>query len=242
MIDNADFQALAFNSLLESEVLGLGLADASQKVKAKRGLLANALTVDKPICDLFPLFGMQRELDLLKEQHCAKIAIPRVAVMDSPIHKKKFSIEVIWNASIGGYIILMHADETLPDEMNVRLRRVERIAVESFYTGASYKPAELIPLDLPKMVKPEPKEEAQVKKTRGTAKAKAERLNPVASLTERQQEVVKLLVKGCSNKVIAFKLNISEKTVEVHRSRAIRRLGVRTSAELIRLAGEFGLS
>ena len=136
----------------------------------------------------------------------------------------------------------MHADETLPDEMNVRLRRVERIAVESFYTGASYKPAELIPLTLPKVVEPEPKEDAQVKKTRGTAKAKTERLNPVASLTERQQEVVKLLVQGCSNKVIAYKLNISEKTVEVHRSRAIRRLGVRTSAELIRLAGEFGLS
>ena len=91
MIDNADFQALALNSLLESEVLGLGLADASQKVKAKRGLLANALTVDKPICDhLPPLFGMQRELDLLKEQHCAKIAIPRVAVMDSPIIRRSF--------------------------------------------------------------------------------------------------------------------------------------------------------
>ena len=118
----------------------------------------------------------------------------------------------------------------------------KRIAIESFYTGASYKPAELVPLTLPKVEPASLKGEAQAKKARGAGKGKAERSNPVASLTDRQQEVVKLLVQGCSNKVIAYKLNISEKTVEVHRSRAIRRLGVRTSAELIRLAGEFGLS
>ncbi len=60
-------------------------------------------------------------------------------------------------------------------------------------------------------------------------------------LTVREREVVELLISGSSNKQIAHALSISEKTVEAHRARAIKRLGVKTSAQLIRMAGEFGL-
>lgn len=54
-------------------------------------------------------------------------------------------------------------------------------------------------------------------------------------LTEREGEVFQRVAKGEMNKVIAFNLGISERTVEVHRSQVMKKLGVRTLAQLVRL-------
>ncbi len=59
-----------------------------------------------------------------------------------------------------------------------------------------------------------------------------------ATLTEREREVMALMIKGLSSKVIAQTLGISYRTVELHRSHILEKLGVRTVAELIRLALE----
>jgi two-component system response regulator TtrR len=56
----------------------------------------------------------------------------------------------------------------------------------------------------------------------------------LASLTKREREVMDLVVQGQANKVIAFDLGLSEKTVEVHRSRVMRKLNARSLAELVR--------
>lgn len=61
----------------------------------------------------------------------------------------------------------------------------------------------------------------------------AERL---AQLTVREREVMDGVVVGKANKVIATELGISEKTVESHRARVMKKLGVETLADLIRLA------
>jgi two-component system, LuxR family, response regulator FixJ len=61
------------------------------------------------------------------------------------------------------------------------------------------------------------------------------------AITKREMEVLALLVLGRSNKAVAFDLGISEKTVEVHRNRIMKRLQVRNFAELIRLAVEAGI-
>jgi two-component system response regulator FixJ len=58
----------------------------------------------------------------------------------------------------------------------------------------------------------------------------------VARLTRREREVLDLLVAGRSNKMIAHDLSLSERTVEVHRSRMMERLGVRSLSEAVRLA------
>ena len=58
----------------------------------------------------------------------------------------------------------------------------------------------------------------------------------IGTLTPREQDVLSALALGRSNKVIAGDLGISVRTVEVHRARMLERLGVRTSAEAIRLA------
>ena len=53
-------------------------------------------------------------------------------------------------------------------------------------------------------------------------------------LTQREREVMKLVVTGKLNKQIADELNISMKTVEAHRARVMEKMGVRTLAELVK--------
>ncbi len=55
----------------------------------------------------------------------------------------------------------------------------------------------------------------------------------LAALTEREVEVMDLIIAGKLNKQIADVLNISIKTVEVHRSRIMDKMEVRTVAELV---------
>ncbi|MEI9990988.1 MAG: response regulator [Rhizomicrobium sp.] len=56
------------------------------------------------------------------------------------------------------------------------------------------------------------------------------------ALTDREKDVFDLLVEGHQNKVIAHKLGISTRTVEVHRSRVMDKLGARSLADLVRLS------
>ncbi len=58
----------------------------------------------------------------------------------------------------------------------------------------------------------------------------------VSLLTEREREVMTLVVAGKSNKVIAAELSLSPKTVEVHRAHVMRKLQVESVADLVRLA------
>lgn len=57
-----------------------------------------------------------------------------------------------------------------------------------------------------------------------------------AVLTAREREIVQLIAEGNSNKKIALLLDISVKTVETHRSAAMRKLSIRSTAELVRYA------
>ncbi len=60
----------------------------------------------------------------------------------------------------------------------------------------------------------------------------AERSARLASLTEREQEVMQRVAAGKLNKVIADELHVSMRTVEVHRARVYAKLGVRSAAEV----------
>lgn len=65
--------------------------------------------------------------------------------------------------------------------------------------------------------------------------ATAQRL---ATLTLRERELIKLVVRGLSNKQIAQELKISVKTVDNHRTRAMRKTGALNAADLTRIAIE----
>jgi FixJ family two-component response regulator len=58
----------------------------------------------------------------------------------------------------------------------------------------------------------------------------------LGSLTKREHEVLAKLTLSLTNKQIAQDLDLSTRTIEMHRAKLIRRLGVRTSFDAIRLA------
>ena len=60
------------------------------------------------------------------------------------------------------------------------------------------------------------------------------------ALSDRETEVVRLVARGYSNKEIAAKLEVSVKTVETYRYRAVEKLGLRGRADLVRYAIEQG--
>lgn len=57
----------------------------------------------------------------------------------------------------------------------------------------------------------------------------------IASLSEREREVLEWLSEGSSNKVMARELEISPRTVEIHRANMMNKLGARHAAEAVRL-------
>lgn len=67
----------------------------------------------------------------------------------------------------------------------------------------------------------------------GSASGLATRSSPVANLTDRQLEVLALLVAGLSNKAIARRLDIAESTVKLHVSGILREFRVPTRTQAI---------
>jgi PAS domain S-box-containing protein len=63
----------------------------------------------------------------------------------------------------------------------------------------------------------------------------------VEALPKRQREILECIAAGKLNKQIAWELGLSERTVKLHRAAVLKALGVRTSADAIRMAIEAGL-
>ena len=92
--------------------------------------------------------------------------------------------------------------------------------------------------------KPCPREELVAAVERALVKAKAAQSDDAVRkeaqmrldrLTGREREVLDLLVAGDANKVVAHKLGISPRTVEIHRGRLMEKAQVDSLAELVRL-------
>jgi two-component system, LuxR family, response regulator FixJ len=58
----------------------------------------------------------------------------------------------------------------------------------------------------------------------------------MASLTERERQVLECLVAGKANKVIAYELDISPRTVEIHRAHVMEKMQARSLSDVVRLA------
>jgi len=65
--------------------------------------------------------------------------------------------------------------------------------------------------------------------------------SPRALLSPREREVFELLIQGFSNNQVAARLFVSSKTVETHRSHILRKLGVHSICDLVRLASRHNL-
>ena len=90
------------------------------------------------------------------------------------------------------------------------------------------------------------KPSAQRRKVQGTDKFLEDTLVDnsyvIESLTKRETEVLRLVVSGKTNKQIAEMLNRTERTVEYHRNRMMRKLGAHSAADLVRRAVAMGMA
>ena len=77
-------------------------------------------------------------------------------------------------------------------------------------------------------------------RTRGNTALQIEQVErthkPTLHITARQSQILKRVAKGWTNREIAASLDISVRTVEVHRFNLMRRLDVRNVAQLLRQA------
>lgn len=75
----------------------------------------------------------------------------------------------------------------------------------------------------------------------GAAPADAAALERLSQLTPRERDVLEALVAGHPNKVIAHRLQISPRTVEIHRARIMEKMAVRSLSHLVRLSLSAGV-
>lgn len=63
--------------------------------------------------------------------------------------------------------------------------------------------------------------------------------NRIGLLTAREREVLQLIVRGLANKVVAAEMGLSKRTVELHRSRVMDKMGASSIAQLVRMFMDF---
>ncbi|HYI47300.1 MAG TPA: response regulator [Allosphingosinicella sp.] len=114
------------------------------------------------------------------------------------------------------------------------------MAVEAMRLGAidflekPYPPAALLEAIARACTAPPPGPGGQVVNNQAQAK--------VAALSDRQRDVLRGILRGQPNKIIAWELGLSIRTVETYRAQMLEKLGVRGTAEAVRLALAAGLS
>jgi DNA-binding NarL/FixJ family response regulator len=62
--------------------------------------------------------------------------------------------------------------------------------------------------------------------------------NKISKLTEREIEIIKMIKNGSTNKEIAEALFLSPRTVETHRARILKKLGLKNSLSLVKYINE----
>jgi len=77
--------------------------------------------------------------------------------------------------------------------------------------------------------------------TQGQDDSRQEAEARISTLTPREKEVMLLVAEGRPNKVVATRLGLSTRTVEVHRAKVMEKLGARSLADVVRMVIACGL-
>jgi len=136
---------------------------------------------------------------------------PEVKVLILSVHSNRDYIFRVIQAGAHGYV----SKEAPPAELLQ--------AIESVFAGDPFFSEEIARAALSQFVSSGGKKE------------------PFAQLTSREREVLVLIAEGQSNKEIANKLGIGVRTIETHRERIMRRLGIHSVAGLTKYAIANGL-
>jgi two-component system, NarL family, nitrate/nitrite response regulator NarL len=137
--------------------------------------------------------------------------LPKIKVLILSVHNNREYIFRVIQAGAHGYV----SKEAPPDEV---LR-----AIESVNAGEPFFSEDIARAALQEFVNSGGKKE------------------PFAQLTIREREVLVLIADGKSNKEIAMQLDIGVRTIETHRERIMRRLGIHSVAGLTKYAIANGL-
>lgn len=92
-----------------------------------------------------------------------------------------------------------------------------------------------LPLDPERFVRALTRVEAEAAEYAESRKRQIEARQRIAHLSNRERQVLDWLAEGSSNKAIARELEISPRTVEIHRANMMTKLGARHAAEAVRL-------
>jgi DNA-binding CsgD family transcriptional regulator len=208
-------------AICELQGFGYAAADAAQIVAYSAGNLAKLLPPGSPLCETYaPLRGMGQKIgSLQQEKPGAKITISSVTIVTAAQVNEKISLLIAWDHEAQSYAICSypaHDEAERRITAKLRLKRISQEIMRAAGQGAG--------------------------DPRGEEEGKSPAAARIADcLTPREREVVSLLASGRTNKGVARILGLSAKTVEAHRARALKRLNVKTTADLVRLAIEGGL-
>jgi DNA-binding NarL/FixJ family response regulator len=138
---------------------------------------------------------------------------PDIRVLALTVHEERSYLRELLEAGAAGYLLKRVASE----ELVTAIRRVAE--------GGRYVDGKLIPDVLDRYARPQ---QAGGRGPEGRA------------LTPREEEVMRLIARGYSNKEIAGQLSVSVKTVETHKARATDKLDIHNRAGIVRYALDQG--
>ena len=133
-----------------------------------------------------------------------------IEVLVLSIHDNEQTVREVLGAGARGYVLKSDAGRDLVAAVGALLRR------ETFFSPTVAQSVRAAALRV--------------------AGARRPSLRPAGELTRREREVLQLLAEGRTNKAVAQALGISVKTAETHRARIMRKLGMKSVAELVRYA------
>lgn len=131
------------------------------------------------------------------------------------MHESRVFLEKALSCGVKGYIL----KESAPDEIVPAIRTVY---AEKYYLGS--KVSDFVVHDYV------------------YTRKKSIRIKSISVLTPREREILQLIAEGSTNKDIARELNLSLKTVLVHRNNIMQKLDIHSQARLIRFALREGIS
>lgn len=80
-----------------------------------------------------------------------------------------------------------------------------------------------------------------IERNRASCAASDQAQAMLKAMSARERDVLALVTEGLSNKLIAHRLSLSTRTIEMHRARLMKRVGAANTAELVRFASVAGL-
>jgi DNA-binding NarL/FixJ family response regulator len=144
---------------------------------------------------------------------------PAVRVLALTMHEERGYVARLLRAGAAGYVLKRTASAEL-------VRAIRTVAAGGTYVDPSLAGALLA-------------EQAQ-RAARAPGAAGSERVGVLRDLTARENEVLRLVALGHSNKEMAATLEVSVKTIETHKANGMAKLGLKSRAGLVRFAMEEG--